>query len=153
VKDTVVATAAVALPAIGTAGEAVVTAGETAAGASLAPAAVLAAGILAVTSTSTGAEQDVLQRAIPHGNSLDSQRQTYVYQLTEVITGEVLKYGITSAPNPTSRYPATFYADTNSRMDVIATYSNRGFARAHEIVASGLYAINNGQLPPLSSVP
>jgi hypothetical protein len=93
------------------------------------------------------------QQAILHGNSLDSQRQTYVYQLTEVTTGDVLKYGITSAPNPTSRYPATFYADTNSRMDVIATYSNRDFARAHEIIASGLYLINNGQLPPLSSVP
>jgi len=93
------------------------------------------------------------QQNIPHGNSLDSQRQTYVYQLTQVTTGEVLKYGITSAPNPTSRYPATFYADTNSRMDVIAAYSNRGFARAHEIVISGLYVINNGQLPRLSSVP
>jgi RHS repeat-associated protein len=94
-----------------------------------------------------------IQQDILHGNSLDSQRQTYVYQLTEVTTGEVVKYGITSAPNPTSRYPATFYADTNSRMDVIATYPNRGFARAHEIVASGLYVINNGQLPPLSSIP
>jgi RHS repeat-associated protein len=93
------------------------------------------------------------QQSITHGNSLDSQRQTYVYQLTQVTTGEVLKYGITSAPNPTSRYPLTFYADTNSRMDVIAAYSNRGFARAHEIVASGLYVINNGQLPRLSSVP
>jgi hypothetical protein len=129
-------------------------AGEAAAGASLVPAAALAAIILAVTSTSTaGPEQDQLQQAIPHGNSLDSQRLTYLYQLTDVTTGETLKYGITSAPNPTSRYPAAFYAETNSRMDVIATYSNRGFARAHEIVVSGLYVINNGQLPPLSSVP
>jgi RHS repeat-associated protein len=95
-----------------------------------------------------------VQIAAPvHGNSLDSQRQTYVYQLTELSTGEVLKYGITSEPNPTSRYPGSFYVETNSRMDVIAVYSNRGYARAHEIVASGLYAINNGRLPPLSLVP
>jgi hypothetical protein len=136
-----------ALPAIRTAG-------EVAAGVSLAPAAALAAGILAVTSTSTaGPEQDQLQQAIPHGNSLDSQRQTYVYQLTDQTTGELLKYGITSEPNPTSRYPLSFYTATNSQMEIIAAYSNRGYARAHEIVANGSYLIINGQLPPLSSVP
>ena len=139
--------ATLALPGIGTAGEA-------AAGTSLAPAAALAAVILAVTSTSTaGPEQDQLQQAIPHGNSLDSQRQTYVYQLTDQTTGEILKYGITSEPNPTTRYSQSFYTATNSQMDVIAVYSNRGYARAHEIVASGLFVVSNGRLPSLSSIP
>jgi RHS repeat-associated protein len=139
--------ATLALPGIGTAGEA-------AAGASLAPAAALAAAILAVTSTSTaGPEQDQLQRAIPHGNSLDSQRKTYVYQLTEQNTRDILKYGITSEPNPTTRYSQSFYTETNSQMDVIAVYSNRGYARAHEIVASGLFVVSNGRLPRLSSIP
>jgi hypothetical protein len=65
-----------------------------------------------------------------------------------------LKYGITSEPNPTSRYPLSFYTATNSQMEVIAAYSNRGYARAHEIIATGIYSMNNnGQFPPLSAIP
>ena len=88
-----------------------------------------------------------------HGNSLDSQRQTYVYQLTDRTTGDILKYGITSQPNPQARYPAAFYEQNNAQMQVITSYSNRGFARAHELALTGGYFLGNGALPPLSSVP
>jgi hypothetical protein len=100
-----------------------------------------------------GSKGQVITAAPAHGNSFGSQRQTYVYQLTDQTTGEVLKYGITSAANPTARYSQIFYAATNSQMEVIAVYSNRGYARAHEIVASGLFVVNNGRLPPLSLIP
>ena len=92
-------------------------------------------------------------QSIPHGNSLDSQRQTFLYQLTDIYTGEVLKYGITSQPVPERRYTSDFYAATYSRMDVIGSFSNRGFARAAELGLTGAYFVTNGQLSPLSSVP
>jgi RHS repeat-associated protein len=132
---------AIAIPGAAASGELATGIGARALAAAAAPfagAIAIAGGILAVTSTSTaGPEQDQLQQAVPHGNSLDSQRQTYVYQLTNQTTGEILKYGITSEPNPTDRYSPVEYAASNSRMEVIATYSNRGYARAHEIVANG----------------
>jgi hypothetical protein len=93
------------------------------------------------------------QQAVPHGNSLDSQRQTSLYQLTDVTSGAILKYGITSEPNPTDRYSAAFYAATNSQMQVIATYQNRIGARIGEIGANIGYYYMNGQLPPLTKVP
>jgi RHS repeat-associated protein len=88
-----------------------------------------------------------------HGNSLDSQSRTYVYQLVDQTTGETLKYGITSNLIPQNRYSQTFYDATNSQMQVLSSWSNRGFARAVELGYTGGYFITNGQLPPLSKVP
>jgi RHS repeat-associated protein len=107
---------------------------------------------------STMAGLDALGRALNpadqavHGNSLDSPRQTYLYQLTDIYNGDILKYGITSNPAPEQRYTASFYAATYSRMDIIGSFSNRGFARAAELGLTGAYFIVNGQLPPLSKV-
>jgi RHS repeat-associated protein len=85
-----------------------------------------------------------------HGNSLLSQRLTYVYQLTDVDTGDVLKYGITSNPNPLRRYTTQFMNENNAAMDILATYQNRALARVHEFGLCTGYVLSNGQLPPLS---
>jgi RHS repeat-associated protein len=88
---------------------------------------------------------------VVHGNSLDSQRQTYVYQLVDQTTNEVLKYGITSEPNPVDRYTAAEYAATNSQMQVLGSFSNRAYARIYELGLNGSYVIQNGRFPPLTS--
>ncbi|MCK1511032.1 hypothetical protein IVB22_00270 [Bradyrhizobium sp. 190] len=148
----------IALPAVGGASGAAATAGAAVAIGAAGAAAVVC--VLLCPSPNMGSDDQpmgskgqAITAAPSHGNSFGSQRQTYVYQLTDQTTGEVLKYGITSAANPTARYSQGFYATTNSQMEVIAVYSNRGYARAHEIVASGLFVVNNGRLPLLSLVP
>jgi hypothetical protein len=90
------------------------------------------------------------QQTTTHGNSLDSQQQTYVYQLRDQTTGEILKYGITSEPNPTDRYSTTYYAENNAQMQVITSYPNRLMARVQELQLTGGYVIENGRFPPLT---
>ena len=63
-----------------------------------------------------------------HGNSLDSQRQTFVYQLVNP-AGDVLKYGITSEIVPQKRYSANEYAAMNAQMQVLGSYPRRFMAR------------------------
>jgi hypothetical protein len=91
---------------------------------------------------------DSLDRLV-HGNSFLSMRQTYVYELREVETRELLKYGITSDPG--DRYTSSFYASTNSTMNIIQTYNSRLPARMHEFGLCLGYSAANGRLPPLSA--
>jgi hypothetical protein len=49
-----------------------------------------------------------------------------------------------------SRYTAAEYIETNSQMQVLASFSNRGFARAYELGLNGSYVIKNGKFPPLT---
>jgi RHS repeat-associated protein len=88
--------------------------------------------------------------AIEHGNSLDSTRSTWVYQLVSNRNGAILKFGITSEPNPLKRYPAWFYEVGNFRMEPLARYPARAPARADELGRCTQYSITNGSLPPLS---
>ena len=90
---------------------------------------------------------DSLDRLV-HGNSLQSMQQTYVYELRQEVTGELLKYGITS--NPGERYTNSFYISTNSSMNIIQTYNSRLPARMHEFGLCLGYVAANGKLPPLS---
>jgi RHS repeat-associated protein len=85
-----------------------------------------------------------------HGNALSSTRDTYVYDLEERNTGEILKYGITSEPIPEKRYTSSEYLATNSRMNVLAQYQWRVMARAHEFGLCGTFVAANGRLPRLS---
>jgi hypothetical protein len=46
-----------------------------------------------------------------HGNSLDSPKDTVLYELVNKQTGDHLKFGITSNPTPTNRYTRKFLED------------------------------------------
>lgn len=46
-----------------------------------------------------------------HGNNLNSPRNTTLYELVDAETGDHLKFGITSEPNPLDRYSKTFMDD------------------------------------------
>ena len=98
---------------------------------------------------SAGAATGIAIDSLMRGNSLNSQQQTYVYQLVNP-AGEILKYGITSEVNPTDRYSTTYYAQNNAQMQVITSYSTRLMARVHELELTGNYVIENGSFPPLT---
>jgi RHS repeat-associated protein len=86
-----------------------------------------------------------------HGNSLLNPNPTTVYELQSRTTGEVLKYGITSNADPTSRYSTQFYETFNAVMVPLATFSNRMPARMLEVLlCTGYAATHNNNLPPLS---
>jgi hypothetical protein len=89
-------------------------------------------------------------QAVVHGNSLSSTRQTHVYQLVSTRSGTILKYGITSEPFPTDRYPSYFYTWGQFTMVVLATYPTRGLARLDEAGRCAAYVTATGHLPPLS---
>jgi Possible hemagglutinin (DUF637) len=97
----------------------------------------------------TGAALDAQIDGV-HGNSLDSQRQTYVYQLTDRDNGDVLKYGITSEANPFSRYTASEYDSMNADMQILESYPTRLMARVEELRLTGNYFIQNERFPPLT---
>ncbi len=88
--------------------------------------------------------------SISHGNSLDSSRQTYVYQLVQSGTDEVLKYGITSEVNPYSRYTASEYSKWNADMQILGLYPTRLMARVEELRLNGNYVMQNGSFPPMT---
>jgi RHS repeat-associated protein len=85
-----------------------------------------------------------------HANSLSSPRSTWLYQLESRRSGDVLKYGITSAANPFNRYPAWMYVIGQFNMQPLAQYPNRAAARAAELGACSAYVATYGSLPPLS---
>jgi hypothetical protein len=87
-----------ALPEIGVAGDALYTAAGTA---------CLRTPIcIALTGMAGGAGTS----QVVHGNSLDSPRKTYLYQLVDK-AGQHLKYGITSEEDPMDRYSQAFMRD------------------------------------------
>jgi RHS repeat-associated protein len=96
--------------------------------------------------TATGAALDAQIDGV-HGNSYDSQRQTYVYQLTDRTNGEILKYGITSEVDPLTRYSAAEYESMNARMQILGVYPTRLMARVEELALNGNYVIQNGNFP------
>jgi RHS repeat-associated protein len=55
-----------------------------------------------------------------HGNSLDSLRPTTLYELMDKDTGQVMKYGITSEPNPLNRYGSKWLEEYNVDLIPIA---------------------------------
>jgi RHS repeat-associated protein len=69
--------------------------------------------------------------SIVHGNSLQSSRKTYVYELVGP-KSQTMKYGITSNPVAERRYTASFYARYDVTMRIIALYDYRFAARTHE---------------------
>jgi RHS repeat-associated protein len=86
----------IALPAAGGASGAAATAGAAGAVGAAGAAAVLC--VLLCPSPNMGSDDQpmgsknqIITAAPAHGNSLDSQRQTYVYQLTDQTTGDILK--------------------------------------------------------------
>lgn len=61
-----------------------------------------------------------------HGNSYNSPKETYLYDLKDFNTGEHLKYGITSASPPEGRYSAEFMKD--KIMDILHVGPRRDIA-------------------------
>jgi hypothetical protein len=100
---------------------------------------------------SVGVEVGEALRANAHTNSNDSNRGTWVYLLVHRETGEILKFGITSALIPEQRYSQWFYTATNSDMVRFSYEPNRATARGIEYgLCTGYQASNNGNKPALS---
>jgi hypothetical protein len=98
------------------------------------------------------------QASVPivHGNSLNSPRQTTLYQLVDP-SGNIAKYGITSEPDPDDRYTTGYYNSGNPlgiKLDMqrLATYPNRIDARFAEFVLNYNYFRAYRRLPPLTFV-
>jgi RHS repeat-associated protein len=105
---------------------------------------------MAAAGAATGAAADAAFNAsgsYVHGNSLDSLRVTYVYELVDRSTEEIVKYGITSEVNPYSRYTAADYLAMNARMEFLGSYETRWMARSEELRLTGNYVIENGRFP------
>jgi len=103
--------------------------------------------------TAVGAAADAISDGVNsyvHGNSTNSNLQTYVYELVDRATSDTLKYGITSEQNPRDRYNSDYYNANNADMVVLGSYSTRWMARAEELRLNGNYVINNGSFPPLT---
>ena len=96
-------------------------------------------------------EVNSLAKAVLHGNSLESTKPTWVYQLVSNRTGTILKFGITGELNPLNRYPAWFYEVGNFTMVPLAKYPTRAPARADERFRCSQYVATYGNLPPLSA--
>jgi hypothetical protein len=105
---------------------------------------------MGVAGGAAGAAADSAYDGLTHGNSLDSQRQTYVYQLVDQTSGDTLKYGITSEANPYSRYSANEYDSMNATMQILGAYPTRLMGRVEELRLNGNYVIQNGSFPPLT---
>jgi hypothetical protein len=105
---------------------------------------------LSVGVAASNVNSAALTQALVHANSLSSTLQTHVYQLVSARSGHVLKYGITSEPMPTNRYPSYFYAWGQFTMEVLGTYPTRAQARQDEVGRCTAYVTANGHLPPLS---
>jgi RHS repeat-associated protein len=88
--------------------------------------------------------------SLVHGNSLQSQRKTYVYELIGP-KRQVMKYGITSNPIAERRYSFSFYEKNSLRMQILAVHDYRSAARAHEVSLCVGYVMTHGSLPALSS--
>ena len=105
-------------------------------------------GASASAGAATGAAVGALIDSVVHGNSMDSLRLTYVYQLIDQTQPDViLKYGITSELNPLDRYSNAEYAAMNARMQVLGAYPNRLMARVEELILNGNYVIQNEEFP------
>lgn len=88
-----------------------------------------------------------------HANSMSfSGRTTKVYQLVSDISGEVMKYGITSNLNEEWRYTQAYYKLQNVHMEKIAEYPMRWMARTHEKALCYGYVATHGELPSLSKM-
>lgn len=85
-----------------------------------------------------------------HGNSRDSQRRTFVYQLVSE-RGEILKYGITSETNPACRYSLCDYGRYRASMQVLSVHANRIEARNEERRLCNAYVSLHGNRPRLMS--
>jgi hypothetical protein len=55
-----------------------------------------------------------------HGNSLDSPKPTWLYELVDRDTGQVMKYGITSNTNAQLRYTKKWYTTNNVDLSPVA---------------------------------
>jgi hypothetical protein len=69
-----------------------------------------------------------------HGNSLNSSRPTVLYMLTDAKTGDFLKWGITSEPNPMDRYTKKFLKGKN--LEIIARGTRRDMEKAERFLTS-----------------
>jgi hypothetical protein len=101
--------------------------------------------------TATGAAIERIDD-VAHGNSLNSNRGTWVYQLVDRTSGEIMKFGITGRPIPEGRYPQWFYEATNTEMQRFSLEPNRGAARGAEFMLCKGYQAATGHLPRLSVV-
>ena len=129
-----------AAPAIA-AGAAVVSVGAmTTASGSLA----LGENIARLSSPKQNVDSVSINSSSSHGNSLNSNRQTYLYELSD-LDGNHLKYGITSQTNPENRYPRIFLKD--KIMTILADGTRREmYQLENEFILNnprGLLQLNN----------
>ncbi len=89
---------------------------------------------------------------VTHGNSRDQNRGTWVYQLVDRASGEIMKLGITGRPVPEGRYPQWYYDATNTQMIRFSLEPNRASARGTEFMLCKGYQAATGGMPKLSMV-
>jgi hypothetical protein len=82
--------------------------------------------------------------------SNNSPRGTWLYQLIQVETGEIMKFGIASLDSPRSRYPEWYYDVTNTRMDPLSYEPNKAAARGKEYMLCTGYVAATNHKPALS---
>ncbi len=85
-----------------------------------------------------------------HGNSLETDKPTTGYVIVDRTTGEVLKYGETTATPPSKRYTGSWYQRNNARMDPGTEMTSKPAAKAWQSYEIRAYVERYGGLPPLN---